>query len=142
MEYKIGQRILNINPDSNGGGVYKGQEATIVDIDDDIVVVQYNGGHIGRSDNPSRYYKIISSPSTVSVCGEVKTSIMLNIKEFVKNSFLSADEKAMREVGFKDSCGNYTSEARDFVINALCADKEADLISVATAILADKKANK
>ena len=137
MEYKIGQRILNVNPDSNGGGIYKGQEATIIDIDfNDYVVVQYSDGHIGKSDNPSRYYKIISSPS--NTCGEVKT-MLTNIKEFVKNSLLSADEKALREVGFKDSCGNYTSEARDFAINALCEDKKADLISVATAILADKK---
>lgn len=128
MEYKVGQRILNIDPDTNPHG-NAGQSGVIIDVCGDKVIVRYDNGVLGNSNNPSRYYKVINE----------NKSIMMNIKEFVKNSLLSADEKALREVGFKDSCGNYTTEARDFAINALCEDKKADLLTVATAILAESK---
>jgi hypothetical protein len=138
--YQVGMRIILLDVDTQNKSSNINKSGIVVDKDDNYVYVRYDDGLRGKSNNPSRYYKIISSQSDVKSCGEVKTVMLTDIKNFVKNSLLSADEKAMREVGFKDSCGNYTSEARDFVINALCEDKQADLIKVAKAILAEKKA--
>ncbi len=64
-------------------------------------------------------------------------NIMSKVKDFVKNLALSADEKLLRKHGFKDSCGDYTDEAKSFAINKLCAEKEADMVAVAKEMEAD-----
>lgn len=68
-----------------------------------------------------------------------KKSIMTNIKTFVKNLALSADEKNLRKVGFKTDCGEYTQEAIDVVLQDLCKEKEANLIEIANGIVAEEK---
>jgi len=68
-----------------------------------------------------------------------KKTIMTKIKEFVKNSLLSPDEKLMRKHGFKDSDGNYTSEAKDFAINKLCSEVEGDFIEIAKGLDEESK---
>lgn len=68
-----------------------------------------------------------------------KKTFMENIVSFAKNLTLSADEKLLREAGLKNSCGDYTSEARELVLQKLIKDNEAYLIEVATAA---KVANK
>ncbi len=67
---------------------------------------------------------------------------MSNIVTFVKNLTLSKEEKLLREMGLKDSCGDYTSDAREIAINKLLDDSQAHLIDVATQMKAEKKANK
>jgi len=55
----------------------------------------------------------------------------MDIVQFAKNLVLSDDEKVLREVGVKDSQGNYTSNAREIVVNleavALGYKSEQDL---------------
>lgn len=128
-EYKVGQRIILLDVDTIRHE-NTGKSGIITSICEGIVYVEYDDGNCGKSNNPSRYYKII----------EEKTSIMTSIKEFVKNSLLNADEKALREVGFKDSCGNFTSEARDLAINLLCEESESKMVEIAKAMIAEKKA--
>lgn len=71
-----------------------------------------------------------------------KETIMSKLTTFVKNSLLSADEKALRQVGLKTDCGEYTQEAIDLVLQELCKEKEARLIEVANGLLAEDKKNK
>ncbi len=71
-----------------------------------------------------------------------KQSIMSKLTTFVKNSLLSADEKALRQVGLKTDCGEYTQEAIDLLLQEMCAEKEARLIEVANGLLAEDKKNK
>ncbi len=60
-----------------------------------------------------------------------KKSIMSNIKEFAKNLLLSDNEKLLREAGLKNSCSEYTQEAKDLVMEKLVADNEAYLLDIA-----------
>lgn len=64
---------------------------------------------------------------------EIKTNktIMGTITEFAKNLTLSADEKALRKVGLKTECGDYTAEAQSIVIQTLCKEREAMLVEIA-----------
>lgn len=71
-----------------------------------------------------------------------KKSFMGNIITFAKNMTLSANEKLLREIGLKDNCGEYTSNARDIIIVKLCADNEAYLLTVATAMKAEQSEKK
>ena len=64
---------------------------------------------------------------------EPKKSIMSNIIDFAKNLALSADEKLLRKQGLKDSCGDYTGEAKEIAIQKLCKEKEVELIEIAKA---------
>jgi hypothetical protein len=141
---RVGDKIKNLRQGGTNGGKY----GTIIDIDFGKAYVMYDDGSEGSSDEPDRYYQFVSR-SEVSRCeggscainNEVTgiNKIMLNVKEFVKNSLLSADEKALREVGFKDSCGDFTQTAKDFAIISLCEDKEAKMIEVAKAIQTEAK---
>ena len=67
-------------------------------------------------------------------------NIMTTIKDFVKNLTLSADEKAMREVGLKSAEGEYTKEAIDIIVADLCVERESRLIEIANKMVAEKKA--
>lgn len=58
--------------------------------------------------------------------------IMSTIKEFVKNSFLSKEEKLLRKQGLKNECGDYTQDAKDLVIEKLTRENEEFLLEVAT----------
>lgn len=63
---------------------------------------------------------------------------MTTLAQFAKDITLSKEEKLMREAGLKDSCGEYTDESRDLVMNKLVADNEAYLIEIATKYKADQ----
>ncbi len=68
--------------------------------------------------------------------------IMSNITKFVKNLSLSADEKLLRKHGFKNECGEYTLEGRDFAILKTCEVHETAMIEVAKGLEAEAKENK
>ncbi len=129
MQYKTGQRIENIDPDRSPGR-NKGQYGTITDVDGEDVYVDYDNGTSGHSDNPSRYYKVINK------------NVMGSISKFVRNLTLSKGEKLMRKHGLKNDCGEYSETAKEIVLNKLCADNEAELISMAEQYEADLKAEK
>lgn len=57
--------------------------------------------------------------------------IMTDIKTFVKNLALSSNEKLLRKHGFRDSCGVYTAEAKDFVLVKLCKEYRKDMVEIA-----------
>jgi uncharacterized protein YuzB (UPF0349 family) len=138
--YEMGYRILNLRT----GGTNAGQKGTVVgiDYDTDEVVVEYDNGNIGRSDEPRRYYKIISRGSGADTASPAPTKQMNNILTFVRETFMSADEKAMRKAGLKTDCGTYTEAAKALVIEKLCRENEATLIENAKAFLEEEKANK
>lgn len=68
-----------------------------------------------------------------------KESNMNKITTFIKNALLSKEEKLMRKWGLKTDCGEYTDEARQVVLNKLCAEKESELIKIAEGLEAESK---
>ena len=64
---------------------------------------------------------------------------MSKITTFAKNLVLSADEKLLRKFGLKNECGEYTSDARELVIEKLIADNQAYLIDTAKALEVEEK---
>jgi hypothetical protein len=68
-----------------------------------------------------------------------KETIMSKVKEYVKNLTLSADEKALRQVGFKDENGAFTSEAFDVIEEKLANDNIAYLVEIANGIISEEK---
>ncbi len=68
--------------------------------------------------------------------------IMNNITKFVKNMTLTADEKLLRKFGFKNDCGEYTQDAKDFAILKLCEEKEVLMVEVAKGLDKEEKASK
>lgn len=85
------------------------------------------------------YYKVFNEANTPS---ENKGGIIMNIMNFVKESLLSADEKALRTTGLKDSCGDFTSTANELVIAKLVKENEDYLIEVANKKIEADKASK
>lgn len=129
----IGDRIENINPSSKRYG----EEAEVTDITCDNVYVEYDDGDTGKCKRTavSRYYKVVSRQNiTQPNQTNVKTII-----SFAKNILLSASEKKLRKVGLKNDCGDFTSEARELVINKLVAENEDYLIDIATKAEEDSK---
>lgn len=68
-------------------------------------------------------------------------NIMSKIVNFVKNSFLSREEKLLRKHGLKTDCGEYTQDAKDVVLSNLCKEKEADLVKIAEGLDEETKDN-
>ncbi len=129
-EYQVGSRVRNI-----GIGARSGSEATITDVSCGTVYVRYDDGSEGSSNNPSKYYRVISVQSNC-------TTQMNSIVKFAKNLVLSADEKLLRKYGFKNDCGDYSCEAKEVVMAKLMADNESYLITIATQKAQDDKDNK
>lgn len=65
-------------------------------------------------------------------------TIMNKITTFAKNLTLSADEKALRKVGLKTECGDYTQAAIDVVLQDMCAEREARLVEIANGIISEE----
>lgn len=71
-----------------------------------------------------------------------KQTFMSKATNYIKNLTLSADEKLLRKYGFKDSCGDYTSEAMDLVEAKLVKDNEDYLIEIAKGLELEAKDSK
>lgn len=78
------------------------------------------------------------SISSINKVGE----IMGNIKTFVKNLALSADEKLLRKHGFKSECGEYSQDAKDLAVLRLCEEKETEMIEIAKGLEKEEKSSK
>lgn len=68
--------------------------------------------------------------------------VMSDIKTFVKNLALSANEKLLRKHGLKNECGEFTQNAKDFAIIKLCEEKEKEMIEVAKGLEEEEKESK
>jgi len=105
-----------------------------------VDVVSADGLGVSVHGTYASQFSKINEPTNSS--GNKVGKIMSNLSTFVKNSLLSADEKLLRKYGLKDSCGDYTDEAEQLVMQKLIADNNAYLVEVATAKQAEEKASK
>ncbi len=135
-EYPIGTRIRNLRQKGENAG----KKGTIIDDDGDYVYIEYDDGSSGKSDDPSQYYQVIGHANENSARSGSNTP-MKGIVQFVKNALLSSDEKLLRKFALKTECGDYTQAAKDIVINKLCRDNEAELVTAATAYEAELRAD-
>ena len=67
---------------------------------------------------------------------------MTTVIEFAKGLALGADEKLLRKQGLKDSCGNFTPDAKELVIQKLVADNIKYLLDIATQKETDESTKK
>ncbi len=110
----------------------EGKEETIIDFD--------SSGDPILSESGAWYERTIEEFAVIiKNKTNLTNKIMTNIKTFVKNLALSADEKELRKAGLKTDCGEYTQDAIDVVIQELCAEKETKLIEIAKGINAENK---
>lgn len=68
--------------------------------------------------------------------------IMSNIREFAKNVLLSREEKLLRKHGIKDYQGEFTSDARELIMQKLMLDNEKYLVELAEKQEEEEKDNK
>ena len=150
--FKVGDRVRSRQPDHEYTGVISriGKETASVKserygewgckiVDGRIATAD------GVWDGESYLEKIeeeILYPSSEFIKIKNKKTFMSNIVEFAKNLVLSADEKLLRKVGLKDSCGEYSRDAKEIIITKLCKENEAHLLEVAKAMDEENKANK
>jgi hypothetical protein len=133
MKYKIGDRVRVVrnNPENVLGKLGIGSEFTISKIEKSCL--NYIGWWIHPLDgDPSA----IDEVELINCCDETISSaknIMTNIIDFAKELTLSENERLLRKQGLKNSCGDYTEESRELVINRLCSEQEEYLIKVAKA---------
>jgi len=94
----------------------------------------YAGIAEGGGDNGccscQEYWKLISKKN--NIMEEVK-NVVGNIREFAKNLVLSADEKLLRKYGLKDGRGEYTSDAKEIIIEKLAEDNKDYLLAIVNA---------
>lgn len=125
--YKVGDKIKQVKP-GNLGYV----DSTILEID---TVSHLNG--IVTTKQP-----IVGTLSGFEVYGLPvinKETKMSKISKFIKNLTLSADEKALRQVGFKDESGAFTSDAYDVIEEKMANDNIQYLVDIANGIIAEDK---
>lgn len=130
--YRIGDRIKNIDPDTEKGRNY-GQYGEVTAIWGDTVEVEYENGKVGSSANPTRYYQLVSASSA--------KKIMPSIKSFIKNIGLSKEEKLLRKHGLKNECGEYTDLSKEIVIASIMEENEDILVETAEAYEKEEKEN-
>lgn len=144
MKFKVGDRVRVIH----GGGYYCdplnytiqhmrnhsftsekriGEETIIEDIKySDINGMNFFNVGFGNwwSENSFELVESINSSNK---------SIMSTIKEFAKNLVLSKKEKLLRKHGLKDSCGEFTADAKELALIKLAQDNQDYLVSLAEA---------
>ncbi len=128
VAYREGDRILNIDTPTfgNNGGKY----GTVASVTKKNISIVYDDGCAGEcnADEAYKFYKIIH-----------ENTIMENVVRFAKNLVLSADEKLLRKVYFKNQYGDYTNDAREIVMEKLMKENEVYLLEVAKAIETETK---
>lgn len=140
-KFKVGDNVRCIN--NNWNDQWFGKIFKIVDIrSNGEYVIQCQGEKEprGSTATDSDLELVNNEPSDSS---ENKVGgIMNNIRAFVKNLALSADEKLLRKYGFKNECGEYTAEAREFAIQKACEEQEKAMVEVAKGLAAEEKESK
>ena len=132
MNFKIGDTVeclckTSTNYHSRGVVKYVGCES---------IRVQYPCGEIGHG--KFKYYKLITAGKSNNPVAKIMNSA-INI---VKNMALSADEKLLRKVEFKNDCGDYTEKAKELVLLKLVADNNDYLLGIAKEIKAEQDEEK
>ncbi len=98
----------------------------------------------GFSNIAETEYELVEEECTP--CGTTlinkKQTFMSKATTYIKNLTLSADEKLLRKYGFKDDCGDYTSEGVELVKAKLVKDNEDYLITIAKGLEEEAKENK
>ncbi len=61
---------------------------------------------------------------------------------FVKNLGISKEEKLMRKHGLKNEYGEYSVQAKEIIINMICKEKNAELLTIAESLEAEEVADK
>lgn len=72
----------------------------------------------------------ISSPSPLM--DTVKSAV-----SYLREKALPKSEKTLRKAGFKDSYSNWTSQAKDAVLEQLCEERSKELIALAEELIKD-----
>ena len=62
-----------------------------------------------------------------------------DIQTFAKNLLLSKEEKLLRKYGLKNECGEFTTDAKDLVLEKLTKENEAFLVDIAKQKEAEEK---
>lgn len=139
--FEIGYRIKNLRTKGTNAGQYG--VVTDIDIDGENVYVRYDNGNTGSSNEPGRYYEIVSKTSRTSTANNTKTKTpMKNVLATVKRMLMSDDQKALIDSGLKSECGEYSQDALAVLAQEYAASKEARLIEIANGILEERKAQK
>lgn len=83
----------------------------------------------------------ISSPQSPMGC-DSSTSPAKSVVQAARDLFLSEDEKALQDAGFKDSCGVWTLDARTIMLDLIMKRKKnkAKLVEIAKELNDEKKA--
>lgn len=66
----------------------------------------------------------------------------MSIVTKIKKLTLSKGEKTLRQVGLKNDCGEWTSDAREVMLNILLDEREADMVAKAEEVIKEDKAEK
>lgn len=126
-KFKIGDEVEVIPRGEDGGEISSNLK------DGDICIVDQHGSscpYLRKKGDEIGSHGYCASENRLKL--NKKETIMSNIKTFVKNLALSANEKLLREIGLKTEQGEYTQEAKDLVTDKLMAENEQYLIEIAT----------
>ena len=131
-KFKVGDRVVAVAETNNWGSIRKG----------DVGVITSAYEFDSYADFPNQRCRI-GQDGDFQLATELTTktitkTTMNKITTFVKNLALSADEKALRQVGFKTEGGDYTQESIDVVLQEICKERESSLISIANGIIAEE----
>ena len=119
--YRVGKEF---NVQRNFAGAYECE----------LELADTTGYYFNMVDTINNAYQIFTTAEEITLkdnCEKSPKNIMTTIKEFAKNLVLSTDEKLLRKHGLKDSCGNFTIDAKDLVIEKLTSDNVKYLIDIA-----------
>lgn len=158
-KFKLGDevKILNIflfRTDGHGiprekikhGSAFGGHHAKIVDIYEKYFIVNFYNSYDKTGEMQLGYEEsnLELIKSNESSCNSINKTggIMSNITTFVKNLALSANEKLLRKHGFRDSCGVYTADAKEFALIKLCKSYRKDMVEIAKGLEAELEKNK
>jgi len=86
--------------------------------------------------------KIINNNPNCEESKNTIQNIMDKIITFAKDLALSKEEKLLRKYNLKNTCGNFTENAKEIVMQKLLSDNETYLVEIATKIEEEEKKNK
>ena len=126
-------RVLKRVDDWHAGDTYTIQEVSLQNHDGSYWYRSKCGVSSGL---PASDLELVSAGN---LTGETKVkTIMTSIKTFVKEMGLTADEKVLRKAGLKTDCGDYTQDAIDVVLQAICKEKETELVEIAKGLIEEQ----
>lgn len=122
--FKVGDEVRRIHGGKNGN----------IDVGQTFIVKQSCGIFVKDADGCD--HDVANLELVINCCDKTNNVVekkMSNILDFAKNLVLGEDEKLLRKHGFKDSCGDYTLDARHIISDIVCKQNETKLIEIAKA---------